>query len=758
MIEKLKMQTSANDWISGFPVGSGRIAAMVSSGKNCDVMTMNHEWLWKGDTEVPREAYKSAEFLPMVRKLLDRDDIYRATGIAGILFGGYGSGSAIKNNMDCYQYAGCLKFEYDRMCSFMKRELDIENAIVSADRTIENANASFEAFCDCINDVLVATWRSDEKFSGKLTYFKDIKQAESFEYDVRDNSLTYKGAFARGMSFAVNVQFVTNGIAVKNDKGWNIENATYIKAYCNVGCAKTALGAEKEAEKYFADLSHYDSIKEAHRRKFARIMQRVDFEIGDSSKHKAFLEERMANIKNGKNDSELYKLIYDYARYLMLSCSITAELPMNLQGKWNCYDEAPWNSDYHYDINLQMCYWIAESAALSECTEVLSDYLIKRIPAARISAKNIYGCRGIYFPLADDVWGQCTPESTYYGVWIGAAPWLAQHLWQHYIYTGDKEYLENTAYKFFKEVAAFYEDYLCEDAGGVLQIMPSQSPENRFKEHERETYGEIDGAMDFRVSICKSSAMDIELANDAFDYAIKSAEILGTDAESILVWKRLKERLPKVKIASDGRIVEWDSEKRRETEIGHRHLSHLYGLYPSEQFTADKGEKLFSAAVKSLYTRLDNTGIKTGWGEMWAACMIARTKDNERFSSHMKRILQNCFTDNLLDLHPNFYPHIDSDVLFQIDGNFGAAAAVTEAIVSYRGDKLYLLYNLPNGWENGHMYGVKIPGGHTVNVEWKNSVVTKLEIEFGFGEELTAAVNGEEFTVRAKQGERIALI
>ena len=319
-------------------------------------------------------------------------------------------------------------------------------------------------------------------------------------------------------------------------------------------------------------------------------------------------------------------------------------------------------------------------------------------------------------------------------------------------------YLKNTAYKFFKEVAAFYEDYLCEDVDGVLQIMPSQSPENRFKEHERETYGEIDGAMDFRVSICKSSAMDIELANDAFDYAIKSAEILRIDAESILVWKRLKERLPKVKIASDGRIVEWDSEERRETEIGHRHLSHLYGLYPSEQFTADKNEKLFNAAVKSLYTRLDNTGIKTGWGEMWAACMIARTKDNDRFSSHMHRILQNCFTDNLLDLHPNFYPHIDSDVLFQIDGNFGAAAAVTEAIVSYRGDKLYLLYNLPNGWENGHMYGVKIPGGHTVNVEWKNSAVTKLEIEFGFGEELTAAVNGEEFTVRAKQGERIALI
>lgn len=758
MIEKLKMQTQAKDWLSGFPIGSGRIAAMVSSKKQCDVLTINHEWLWRGDTDVPREAYKSAEFLPMVRSLLDKDDIYRATGIAGILFGGYGSGSALKNNFDCYQYAGNLKFEYRGECSFAERELDIENAIARAQRKIDDKEVLFESFCDCVNDVLVANWYSEDKFSGELTYFKDIKQPETFNYSITDNTLIYKGAFKNGTSFTVKVRFITDGTPYKSEMGWRIENATYIKAYCNVGCSASSLGEENETEKYAVDLPSYNSLKKIHSEKFSKIMNRVDFEIGDRQKHKTFLEERMKNIRNGESDPELYKIIYDFARYLMLSCSVTAELPMNLQGKWNCYDEAPWNSDYHYDINLQMCYWIAESAALGECTGVLSDYLIKRMPAARTSAKNIYGCRGVYFPLADDVWGQCTPESTFYGVWIGAAPWIAQHLWWHYIYTGDKKYLENTAYKFFKEVAEFYEDYLCEDSNGVLQIYPSQSPENRFKEHERETYGEIDGAMDFRVSICKSSAMDIELANDAFDYAIKSAEILNTDKKSVKIWKNLKARLPKVKISSDGRIVEWDSEKRQETEIGHRHLSHLYGLYPSEQFTADKGEDFFNAAVKSLYTRLDNTGIKTGWGEMWAACMIARTKDNKRFSEHMHRILQNCFTDNLLDLHPNFYPHIDSDVIFQIDGNFGAAAAVTEAIVSYHDDKLYLLYNLPKGWGNGHMCGVKIPGGHTVNVKWEDSKVTRLEIIFGFKNELRISVNGREISAKAKQGEKKIII
>ncbi len=758
MIERLKMSTASGDWISGFPIGSGRIAAMIRSGERCDVMTLNHEWLWRGDTDVPREAYHSAEFLPMVRKLLNEGDNYRATGIAGILFGGYGSGSGIRNNLDGYQYAGNLKFEYSEECRFVKRELNIENAIAYAEREVHGQKRFLEAFCDCVHDVLVTQWYAERPFSGKLTYFKDITQSEFFSYEVENNRLIYRGKFDKGTSFIVRVQFITDGKATICDKGWSIENATYIKAFCNVGCSASSIGQEKEIEKYKVDLNDYNVIQQAHSNRFAAIMKRVDFQIGEHAKNEEFLEDRMAAVREGKKDSQLYKILYDFARYLMLSCSITAELPMNLQGKWNCYDEAPWNSDYHYDINLQMCYWIAESAALGECTNVLADYLIRRMPAAKKSAKNIYGCRGIWFPLADDVWGQCTPESTYYGVWIGAAPWIEQHLWWHYLYTGDKEFLKNTAYRFFREVAAFYEDYLCEDEEGELQIMPSQSPENRFREHEREICGEIDGAMDFRVSICKSSAMDIELANDALYYAIRSAEILGFDPERIVIWRNLKERLPKVKISSDGRIVEWDTQTRQEVEVGHRHLSHLYGLYPSEQFTMDKGEDLFRAAVKSLYTRLDNTGIKTGWGEMWAACMLARTSDNERFSEHMQHILQNCFTDNLLDLHPNFYRHIHSDIIFQIDGNFGAAAAVTEAIASYRGNKLYLLYNLPKGWEDGHMYGLRIPGGHTAYIDWRSGTVTKLEVIFGYAEKLTVVANGTEIAVCAKTGERVALL
>lgn len=760
MIDSIKMHTASNEWINGFPVGSGRIAAMISSGENCDVITLNHEWLWRGDTDVPRTAYHSAEYLPMVRSLLDKEDFYRATGIAGILFGGYGTGSALKNNMDGYQYAGILKFEYTDDCTLIERNLNLEHGIAIAERKGKTGDLHFESFCDCIHDVFIAHWFSAEKFFGRLCFFKEIQQAETGSCVVCNNTLIYDGSFSGGTSFQVNVHLCTDGNINTQDNGWIIGNATYVKVFCNIGCSASPSGIDAEIKKHIADLSAYEAIKINHCKKFSSFMRRIDIQIGNCSKSALYLEDRMSAVRLGENDPGLFKIIYDFARYLMISCSITADLPINLQGKWNCYDNAPWNSDYHYDINLQMCYWIAESAALGECADVLMDYLVKRMPAAKVSARNIYGCRGIYFPLADDVWGQCTPESTHYGAWIGAAPWLAQHLWWHYIYSGDLYFLKHTAYEFFKEVAVFYEDYLCIDANGTLQIYPSQSPENHFKEHDRESYGQPGGSSDYRVSICKSSAMDIELANDAFDYAIKSAEILGIDAEHASIWKKLKNDLPKISISSDGRIVEWDDEKRQETDLGHKHLSHLYGLYPSEQLTEDKDKQLFHAAVKSLYTRLDHSSafFRPGWGEAWAACMLARTKDQYKLSNQLHRLLKNCFMDNLLDLHPNFDSKIKSKEIFQIDGNLGTAAAVTEAIASYWGGKLHLLHNLPDGWSDGHLFGLKIPGGHTVNVEWQDQKVTKLEIIIGFTEDLIVDVNGTEMQIHAKSGDRAVLM
>lgn len=760
MREKLRLSDYTNNWLNGLPIGNGRLAAMVCADKNKDILTVNHERLWRGDTKLPREAFHAAEYLPVVRNLLEKEDIFRATRCTGLFFGGYGTGSGIKNNLDNYQYAGKLEFKIGDVSGFEERVLDLFGATASAVRKTVKTRVFSEAFCDCENNVLLAKWESEkgERFSGELSFIKERSDGEKQSVSVKKDEIIYDGCFDGGISYRVLIKVWSDGKTEIKRDALKIEKASQLRICCNVGLSVSAEGIEGEIAEYTVDLADYTEIKKKHECKFSGMMSRVDLELGNSNHEDIPLEMRMQNLKNGKNDAGLFKLLFDFGRYLLLSCSVCGELPANLQGKWNCYSMPPWNSDYHYNINLQMNYWIAESTALHECGEVLSRYIINRMDAARKSAENLYGCRGIYFPLADDVWGQCTPESCYYGAWIGAAPWLAQHLWWHYRYSGDVDYLKNSAYSFFKAVAEFYEDYLVEDSDGILQIMPSQSPENRFEEHENEIYGQIVGGVDLPVSICKSSAMDIELAQDALFYAIESAKILGVDEEKVKLWQSIKEKLPEIKVSSDGRIVEWDKEERKETEIGHRHLSHLYGFYPSEILTRDKDEKRYQATKKSLYTRLDNYGIKTGWSGMWAACMLARMGDKERFTADMEKMLKTCFNDNLLDMYPNFYEHIKSDVIFQIDGNLGAAAAVLEALASYWGNTLHLLSCVPDDWKTGHLYGIKMQGGHTVSFAWENGRVTELSVVLGYERTANFEVNGELITVNGKPGEKKTVI
>ena len=688
MNQRIRMSNYTYEWLNGFPISNGRLAAMVCADKSKDILTLNHEWLWRGDTKFPREVFNAAEYLPVVRDLIKKGDFFRATRCAGLFFGGYGTGTGISNNLDNYQYAGSLEFEIDDVSAFQERTLDLFDATATSVRKTSKTTVISECFCDCENNVLIGKWTSEssQRFSGEISFYKKLSERETQSVFLEKDGIVYDGSFSGGVGYQVYIKVLTDGNVEVKKGSLKVEEASYVSIYCNIGVSVSSGGIEGEIVQYSVNLADYSELKRRHAKKFSNVMERVDLVLGDGEQKDIPLELRMKHVKEGEKDTGLFKLLFDFGRYLLLSCSICGELPANLQGKWNCYDMPPWNSDFHYNINLQMNYWIAESTALHECGEVLAQYIISRMDAAKKVAKNLYGCRGVYFPLSDDPWGQCTPESCYYGVWIGAAPWLAQHLWWHYRYTGDMNYLKNTAYKFFKAVAEFYEDYLVEDTNGVLQIMPSQSPENRFKEHEDETYGQIVGGVDLPVSICKSSAMDIELAQDALFYAIESAKILGEDEDKRKLWQSMKDRLPAIKISSDGRIVEWDTEEREETEIGHRHLSHLYGLYPSELLTRDKDERLYQAAAKSLYTRLDNYGIKTGWSGMWSSCMLARMGDKERFTADMEKMLSTCFNDNLLDLYPNFYNHIKSDVIFQIDGNFGVAAAILESLASYWGN------------------------------------------------------------------------
>ena len=337
--------------------------------------------------------------------------------------------------------------------------------------------------------------------------------------------------------------------------------------------------------------------------------------------------------------------------------------------------------------------------ACSANVEALLQHIERFVPHARKAAMDLYGCRGVWYPIQTDAWGRSTPESHGWAVWIGAAPWLAQHLWWHYEYGRDAGFLRDRAYPFFKEVAAFYEDYLVEDDTGALQIVPSQSPENRFVG---------DGGPP--VSICVSATMDAILARAAFDYAIRSAEILDLDRERRRCWRDLAARLPELQIGRHGQLQEWN-EDFDEVEPSHRHVSHLIGLYPGDLLDPEQTPELWRAAEVSLERRLAAGGGHTGWSRAWTACLFAWLGRAEDAWQHLNHLITDFATDSLLDLHP---PRI-----FQIDGNLGGAAAVIEMLLqSYRGE-LHRLPALPAAWPEGRVSGLRARGGVTVAMAWR---------------------------------------
>lgn len=729
----MKYTTPSENWMEGLPIGNGRLAAMVCSEHNKDRLVLNHEWLWRGVTK-DRVAEENSQYLPLVRNLIKERDFFKATVATHLFFGGKGGSLAgFKNAIDAYQVAGELTFEICDCKDYVQRELNIESGIVRIRRRTENGYVNSKFLANCESNLLVSTWFSEQNigFSGKLSFVRTEDKNAVYNYTVSEKSIIFECSFVGGIDYKVIVELETDGKISLSDNTIVLSDATYLTSLTNI---LTSVSDDK----FNIDFSCLNQMEENHIKKFSAMISRVELCLDKDEKlEKLTTDERILRLKNGDKDNGILELYFDYGRYLMVSSTVCGDLPANLQGKWNDSITPDWGSDYHLNINLQMNYWFTEMCDMSECSQGLIRYIERLGEKGKKSAKRLYGCRGTWMPLSSDAWAACTPEAYGYGAWIGAAPWLMQHLWWHYTYSGDMKFLQERAYPLFKAVAEFYEDYLVEDENGVMQIMPSQSPENRFA-----------GAGNVPVSICSSSAMDVQLAFDALGYAIYSAEILNADNEQKETWKKLRDNLPEFKIGADGRLLEW-GEEFEEPEPGHRHLSHLYGLYPSELFTPEKRPSQYEAAIKSLDYRLANDGGYTGWSRAWTSCMYARIGDKYKFYEHFTSLIKSFATTSLLDLHP---PKI-----FQIDGNFGAVAAVVEAIVSCTDDKVYLLRALPDEWKNGSLKGIKVPGGHKIDVVWANSKVRKLHIVFGYSGSITVNINGDNRVFIGNPNEEICI-
>jgi alpha-L-fucosidase 2 len=742
---------SINGWIEGLPVGNGRLAAMSWQDGAEDVLTINHEWLWRGVNK-NRKPENNAEHLEFVRSLLKKGSYGRAGLFANLYFGGGGGMLGEKGRVDPYQPAGELRFCSRGESPFVSRSLDIRRGTASVERGGDSP-VKAAVFADCVSGLIYALWRSTggAALEGELR----LSRPEDKNADTRINAapgrMTLDCAFHGGISYKLAVEITTDGTVSAAGDRLKVSGASRLCCIVNVGTS--VKGIDEELGTYRPAAPDPAEAERRHGEQFSSVMDRVGFELGALSAPAAGgtpedslpIEERAALMKKGAADNGLCVLYYHFGRYLLVSSTIRGELPPNLQGKWNDRIDPPWDCDYHFDINLQMNHWLAEPCNMGECADKLLGYAESFYESGALAARNLYGCGGIFLPIQTDVWGVSTPESFGWAVWIGAAPWIAWHFWQRYIYSGDREFLKNRAYRFFREVARFYEDYLVEDEQGIFQIMPSQSPENRFAGL---------GRINLPVSIGVSSAMDVQLCYDALTYAVDAAEILGLDAEKVSKWKDMRGRLPPFGIGGDGRLLEWNEEKE-EVEPGHRHVSHLYGVYPSELFTAEKRPAQYEAALKSLEYRLSRGGGHTGWSRSWTAAFMARFGRGEDFYEHYTALIKDFATMTLLDTHPmgGWTP----PVCFQIDGNFGGVAAVNEALVRCVDGKIHLLKALPRAWSEGRIWGIKTPGGHTVDLAWKQGRAVSADLTIGYSGGAVVCVNNREQRVTGKPGERIAV-